>query len=538
MDEIFNVNKRMKGACLVKTQKGMVKMRVPYDTVENKQLNDMKKHSCITLRRSMIGLCLVISGCLFYSANAFGQYVFTGKPLPSVAEYSLHFAEDGAISAIHGLIAPQAWHWNGKTYVVYQGVNNAPQITYYEHKADHGGQWGPIIKIGKNPLGDLDTHGAPSMIIDKQGYIYVFFGSHGGDQIYMRTKRPEDITEWIAMPPVSGEMTYPCPTLLEDNSIVLIGRAGGHVSPWVEMVGTDNGRNWSQQRNILDFRPDGVYGTVKPGVDGQTIHFTFSIQKKVDLQNRAVEDSVIGKPNNWWTTVWDERNDCYYMWRDQQGKWRNIKGEELTLPVTLNSAREKCTVFQANWPHHGQMGVMGIYSDNTPGIVFLDGVLPKDKIDWHADKVDYTYKYARWDGKSWVISDITTTDSMWDLGPAIFPNTDDSIEVYLIAGGSVTVEGERTTNGRWGGDLQKWKSSDHGKSWVKVEDVITFEKTGRLFNSPLEVVNAHPDGKFVFCTWTTDQGYRSNDFIHNVYLYGDSGFCTKRNPLLSKYYDK
>ena len=39
--------------------------------------------------------------------------------------------------------------------------------------------------------------------------------------------------------------------------------------------------------------------------------------------------------------------------------------------------------------------------------------------------------------------------------------------------------------------------------------------------------NAHPHGKFVFCTWTTDRGYRADDFTHLVYLYGDAGFCSR-----------
>ena len=496
--------------------------------------------------RAMLVSVLLLMG----AAGARGQYFFNNdvgqcRTPGSIRSYTLHFAEDGAICAIHGLISPQAWYQDGKTYVVYQGKMNAPRITYYEHGADRGkrverqlgyyghkleqtGRWGPTVTVGENPLGDADTHGAPAMIVDKEGYIYVFFGSHGGKQIYKRSKRPNDISEWLSMPPVSGGMTYPCATLLADNSIVLIGRAGHHRSPWVEMVGTDLGTSWSKARSILDFRPNAAYGSVKPGVDGKTVHFTFSLQQKVNLQDRAIYKYRNDCSRHWHTWIWDERHDCYYMWRDEQGAWRNIKGEELTLPVSLETARDKCQVFRADWPHHGQHGTMGIDENNKPGIVFLDGVLPKDKNDWHSDNVNYTYKYARWDGSQWVVSDITTTDSMWDMGQAIFPHVDGQVDVYLIAGGSVTAAGERTTYGRTGGDLQHWHSSDNGKTWAKVKDVIAFTKTGRLFNCPLEVVNADPEGKLVFSTWTTDMGYRGDDFRHFVYLYGDSGFCTRK----------
>jgi len=313
---------------------------------------------------------------LMGAAGARGQYVFAGQGARWV--HTLHFAEDGAISAIHGLISPQAWYHEGRTYVAYQGDMNAPRVTYYEHEGEYRGQWGPIVTAGENPLGDGDTHGAPSMVVDKHGYIYVFFGSHGGKQIYKRSKQPKDISEWVSMPPVSGGMTYPCSSLLADNSIVLVGRSGAHVSPWVERVGTDLGKTWGPTRSIADFRPNGIYGTVKPGVDGKTMHFTFSITQRVNIQGRATTDPELGwKAGKWWTCIADGRHDCYYMWRDLQGKWYNIEGEELTLPVTLEMARQKCKVWQKAWPHHGQHGTMGIDENDKPCIVFLDGVTPR-----------------------------------------------------------------------------------------------------------------------------------------------------------------
>jgi len=445
------------------------------------------------------------------------QYEY-GPSHPCIPEYSWHFADDGAICAIHGLISPQAWHYDGKTYVVYQGRMNAPHITFFDHKT---ARWAPIVNAGVNPLGDLDTHGAPAMIIDKKGYIHLFFGSHGGRQMYKRSRLPGDITEWENMPPVTSNMTYPCGAIQDDGTMILIGRQGGHVAPWIELTGADDGKTWSEEKAIVDITPDGLYGTVKSGMDGKSVHFTWCLQSKSDLHKKAIGAINTGA-GSWWTGVWDERHDCYYIWRDEKSQWRNIQGEILQTPIDLKTARQKCQVYRADWPYHGQHGTMGIGGNNQPHIVFLNGLLSEDKSRWTADNMTYTHKFARWNGKQWDISDITTTDSMWDMGQAILPGRGATIDVYLIADGSVT------TFGRWGGDLQHWRSNDHGETWTKVRDVITFAKTGRLFNCPLEVVNAHPDGKFVFCTWTTDKGYRSDDFTHLVYLYGDSGFCKKR----------
>jgi hypothetical protein len=136
----------------------------------------------------------------FALVSAQGQ----GKAGDSVSsEYRDHFAEDGGIAATSGLINPHAWHRDGKTYVVYQGDMNAPTITFYDHRKPKGERWAPAVKTGVNPLGNRDTHGTPSMLIDVQGYIHVFYGSHGRRQMYSRSKRPYDITEWDKMPPVS-----------------------------------------------------------------------------------------------------------------------------------------------------------------------------------------------------------------------------------------------------------------------------------------------------------------------------------------------
>ena len=462
----------------------------------------------------------------FALVSAQGQ----GKAGDSVSsEYRDHFAEDGGIAATSGLINPHAWHRDGKTYVVYQGDMNAPTITFYDHRKPKGERWAPAVKTGVNPLGNRDTHGAPSMLIDVQGYIHVFYGSHGRRQMYSRSKRPYDITEWDKMPPVSPQMTYPCPAMLNNGTMVLIGRGGGHVRPWVELTSSDSGKTWSKARPIVDFRPHALYGTVKPGADGKTVHFTWSLQAKGDLlKGTSTERFSTGRGKyGYGNTVIDNRHHCFYMRRDQQGRWYNVQGEQLQTPIDIKTAYEKCLVYRGDWPLHGQHGTMGIDKGDKPHIVFLVGKMPADKAKWHTNNVNYTYNYARWDGDRWVLSDITTTDSIWDMGQAVFPKPDGSIDVYLVAHGSRTDDDRLTTKGRIGGNIEHWRSEDHGQTWKKVEDIITHTKTGRLFNCPHAVVNAHPDGKVMFSTWSTDEYFQQGDFTQFVYLYGDSGFCSR-----------
>ena len=483
----------------------------------------MKIHQIQLAKTTVIGWLLIVG-----AAFAQDQKIPTGVASP---QSNAHFAKDGGIAATHDLINPHAWHHDGKTYVVYQGDQNAPTFTFYDHRKLKGERWAPAVKAGVNPLGNTDTHGAPSMLIDKQGYIHVFFGSHGRRQMYSRSKRPYDITNWVSMSAVSPQMTYPCPALLDNGTMVLIGRAGVHVRPWVEQTSSDNGNTWSKARPIVDFRPHALYGTVKPGVNGKTVHFTWSLQAKGDLlKGTSTERFSTGRGKyGYGNTVIDNRHDCFYMQRDQNGSWRNLQGESLQTPIDMKTAYEKCLVYRGDWPLHGNFGTMGIDGHDNPHIVFPVGKMPANKDSWHTNNVDYTYKYARWEDKHWVLNDITTTDSIWDSGQAIFLEPDGSVNVYLVARGSRTDEGQLTTKGRIGGNIEQWRSNDSGKTWKKIRNVITHTSTGHLFNNPHAVVNAHPDAKVIFSTWSSDEYFQQGDFTQLVYLFGEKGFCARRD---------
>ena len=410
------------------------------------------------------------------------------------------FADDGASHAIHGLIRPQAWHHEGRTYVVYMGKMNAPQITYYDHAQR---EWSQIVPAGVNPLGDKDTHGAPAMLIDREGFILLFFGSHGGAQKYVRSKRPGDITEWEPMPDITGNGTYPFPVLMADGTILLFMRKGMHDSPWFEICSRDGGLTWSAPKDILSFVPQGIYASFWPGSDGKTVHCTFA------------HDDLTHPPE------WEHRRHCFYMRRDVDGRWKSVTGDALDLPVGIETAFGKCLVARTDPPTHGNVGCIGVDRNNRPTIVFLHG---------EVSKADFTLKCARWTGTGWAIGNITQTDDVFDHYCAIFPDDNDRIRAYLIAGGSDATEIKR------GGDLQLWSSEDGGQTWNKEKDIITRAETSELYANPDAVVHGHPDGRIVFCSWHHGitrniingkvilKGYRSDDFTHRVFLFGDSGF--------------
>lgn len=83
------------------------------------------------------------------------------------------FTDNGYGNPVSTLQHPAAEHFNGVTYVA-----------AYVHAT---GKWiGPVHAgvntMGKSPdqvdPGELDNHGKPALVVDRQGYIHLIFGSH------------------------------------------------------------------------------------------------------------------------------------------------------------------------------------------------------------------------------------------------------------------------------------------------------------------------------------------------------------------------
>jgi putative BNR repeat neuraminidase len=102
-----------------------------------------------------------------------------------------------------------------------------------------------------------DDHSAPSVFVEPDGRLTVFWSAHNGSRMYFRsTLRPEDISAWGPLQHVpsnvSGSLgyTYPDPVLLpaEDHKLYLFWRGGD----WSEVYATRtlDGR-WSRAHELI-----------------------------------------------------------------------------------------------------------------------------------------------------------------------------------------------------------------------------------------------------------------------------------------------
>ena len=146
-----------------------------------------------------------------------------------------------------------AEHYNGVTYIAYQGDLEDPYVIAYDHNKR---EWiGPykagVSTLGKTPNKKIDNHGKPSLVVDGEGYIHIAFGGHGGTpelgenklgnynggkQIHARSKRPMDISEWEEVDNITPFGTYSQFVKMDNGDIYLFYRHGAHRSNWIYQV--------------------------------------------------------------------------------------------------------------------------------------------------------------------------------------------------------------------------------------------------------------------------------------------------------------
>lgn len=137
------------------------------------------------------------------------------------------FTNRGARHAVTGNHGKQAEYIEEKstTFVVIRGDLGQQYALKYDHDT---GKRSPHYQIDEDHLAD-DRHATPSMVVDDDGIIHVFYSSHNSPHYYARTENPYDITSWEQM----GEMTeipegtYPIP-LVYENDVYVLYRSGGN----------------------------------------------------------------------------------------------------------------------------------------------------------------------------------------------------------------------------------------------------------------------------------------------------------------------
>lgn len=318
-----------------------------------------------------------------------------------------------------------------KTFFAFGNAENSPSICSYDHTSH---TLADAVVVGTNP--DKDAHKNPHILIDDDGYIYVFYRSHCSPAHLAKSARPYDISQWTPMGVVAESSSYPQPWQLKKGEIIVLYRAGGTHNATESCVRSrDGGKTWSEPQIIASSPPKNGFYTASIAEAGEyprKVHMAWSVTR-----------------GDWW-----QRYHVFYAYSDDGGyTWKKSDGSPHELPITEPTSER---IFESDVPDRGVwLKDIQLDSKGNPYILFVDG---------NTLTYDCVWRVAVCSNGKWGIHEIATCDHMYDAGSLVFL-ADDDLRAYLPTTPAQPYED--------GGDVDEWQSTDSGKSWAKTKAVTS-----------------------------------------------------------------
>jgi len=347
-----------------------------------------------------------------------------------------------------------------RTYLTWGGTSSGSQrrlqilISYYDHHTGRVAR--PVIVMDKSPVNDPHDNG--SLSIDENGHLWIFVSGRGRTRpgrIY-RSAVPHEINQWINLG--DSEFTYPQPWWVEGKGFFhtytryTAGRE-------LYFRTSRDGMEWGAERKIA-------------GIGG---HYQTSSQvgnRIITAFNRHPGGNV------------DQRTDLYYMETPDMGEtWTSADGTTLTLPLTTTHNPALIRNYSSN-PDVADNALVYIHDVTTdaegrPVILYITA---KDhRPGPNGDP--RTWTVAHWTNREWHFHPITTSTHNYDTG-SIHIEDDGRWQVIGPIGAGPQKWGA-------GGEVERWTSSDQGKTWEKQREVTT--NSPRNHSYARRPRNAHPD---------------------------------------------
>lgn len=417
-----------------------------------------------------------------------------------------YFATNGFGKPVSTLQHPAGEFYNGITYLAYQGPHEDPYVCSYNHTTR---EWkGPvhagISALGKTPESsdpeEIDNHGRPSMIIDREGYIHLFFGGHGGNpefgsnplghhgkgrQSHAVSRKPGDISSWEILENISPFGTYSQLIKMANGDIFLFYRHGSHRSDWVYQKSVDNGRRFSSPVSILRHKPqegnpsvyDSWYAWFQEGPDN-TIYATFNYHHCANPGHSSL------------------RLNAYVMKMNvDDDHWENVNGEKLPMPLTKESADNMAIIPQSKG-EKTRLGTIKLDAGGNPHVYF---------------RQSGKFFYYRWNGEAWM--DVQIPDLHVKFSDADF----------LVEGSETT----RVISSQQRDKLNEiclWQTKNGGETWEMSKSLMATNDA--KYSMSAIIRNAHPDARVIIAEIPTNP----SSVMSKLYLLGDAGLVQRAFP--------
>lgn len=410
---------------------------------------------------------------------------------PSEDEYVYKYSGGlGTYCAKHKPFAIYSKQAN-KTFFCYGGAtasNNRKllhMVSFFDHDTNTVPK--PTILLDKQTD---DAHDNPVISIDGEGHIWIFSTSHGRARpsYIHRSKRAFDIEEFelISATRVTDDGRQPITNFSYmqvwhcDNGFhAFFTRYDYPAARTLCFMHSDNGISWSRWQRLAAIN-EGHYQVSGLGTAKVGSMFNYH---------------PAGKGLNW-------RTNLYFIETSDQGKtWQTVEGRNLNLP--LEDTQNEALV--VNYEEQGlNVYLKDLRFDREDRPVLLY-VTSKGYQSGPAND-PRTWRLARWTGKEWKLSSITTSDNNYDMGELWMLKADD----WRVLG--PTEQGPQPYNP--GGEVAMWKSTDQGVTWSKMRQLT--QASDRNHTYVRRALNSHADFVAIWADGHGRQPSESRLYFANV----------------------
>jgi hypothetical protein len=391
-----------------------------------------------------------------------------------------------------------AWCWfqderavilNGKLLVSSITGSGAVQVTSLDLES------GVLRRATLNNDFGHDDHNVAGLLVRQDGRVMAFYTKHHEEaRMYHRlTKDDEAFSRWEPEQQysagVTAKFTYANPFQLkgENGKIYNFWRGIDFNPTW--SVSADGGRTWSTGQNHIYFKK-GERPYVKYASDGiDTIHFAFT---------EAHPDRPIQ------TSLYHAFYQAGALHRSDGTMVRELSEGPITPP-------EATLIYDGTDPSQGEAWVwdLSLADRGRPIIVYTSHVSPGD----------IRYRYARWDGDTWVDQQIAfggkrlyPSQEFYAGGISLDP--DDPSVVYLSSDVNI-LDGSSNQGGHY--EIYKGVTRDGGKRW-EWRALTTDSEQDNL--RPIVPAN-HPG--YTFVVWFRGTYGTYTDYETEIVLHSDIG---------------
>jgi hypothetical protein len=328
-----------------------------------------------------------------------------------------------------------------KTFFVYGGTSSDTaryllcMIGEFDHKTGMVSK--PTVVYDKK--GVDDPHDNPSIMIDDEGYIWVFVSGRGRKRpgFKLRSKEPFCIDEFEMV--TEEEMTYPQPWNTRQGFLHLFTKYTGVRQLYFET--SHDGMNWTE---------DKMLAAIPVNKGEKSGHYQTSRCYNRELVGTFFNRHPRGNV--------DKRTDLYYLQTNDFGKtWMTADDKELEPPL-LKLESPARAVDYASKDKNIYLKDMGFNSNGNPLCLYIrsDGHEPGPVSQ------PYEWCVTKWNGQKWETFVVTTSDHNYDMGSLFLSENDWKIVAPTVGAPQ-----------KWGvgGELEVWQSTNSGEDWEKIRKI-------------------------------------------------------------------